>query len=152
MPLINVNASLTPHLLAAAPISLISPGGTLQTHCVAKCMNECICCSNLVRNILPGQRTMFNYGSREIIKLVIQALHQRLSERSRGFNLRPHVKRRKYWEKIELNYFFAFVFLKLSSTFPEHSPLSQAVLGIYNLTQPHVPSLLLLSVGVWLSC
>lgn len=24
---------------------------------------------------------MFNYGSREIIKLVIQALHQRLSER-----------------------------------------------------------------------
>lgn len=50
---------------------------------MGKCMNECICCSNLVRNVLTGQRTMFNYGSREIIKLVIQALHQRFRKRSR---------------------------------------------------------------------
>lgn len=103
MPLINVHACLTPHLPAAAPISLISPGGTLQTHCVAKCMNECICCSNLVRNILPGQRTMFNYGSREIIKLVIQALHQRLSERSRAL-ISDHMSDEENIGKIELNY------------------------------------------------
>lgn len=80
MPLINVNASFEASS-NSIPISLITPCDTLQTYCMGKCMNECICCSNLVRNIFTGQRTMFNYGSREIIKLVIQALHQRLSEK-----------------------------------------------------------------------
>lgn len=66
---------------------------------------------------------MFNYGSREIIKLVIQALHQRLSERSRVL-ISDHVSNEENVGKIELSYLFAFVFLKLSSMFPEHSPLS----------------------------
>lgn len=65
---------------------------------------------------------MFNYGSREIIKLVIQALHQRLSERTRVL-ISGHMSDEENIGKIELNYLFAFVFLKLSSTFPEHSPL-----------------------------
>lgn len=46
---------------------------------------------------------MFNYGSREIIKLVIQALHQRLSERSRVL-ISDHMSDEENIGKIELNY------------------------------------------------
>lgn len=50
---------------------------------------------------------MFNYGSREIIKLVIQALHQRLSERLR-FLIRMHVWGEENVFKIKFIYSFAF--------------------------------------------
>ena len=53
---------------------------------------------------------MFNYGSREIIKLVIQALHQNLSERSRFFIFK-HMSDKGNIVKIEFHYLFAFAFL-----------------------------------------
>lgn len=54
---------------------------------------------------------MFNYGSREIIKLVIQALHQRLSERSR-FLISNHVRRGKYCQNHVQLFIFFLVFLR----------------------------------------
>lgn len=68
---------------------------------------------------------MFNYGSREIIKLVIQALHQRSSQRLR-FLISNHMSDEENIVKV--------------TQFREHSPVSYPVLCISNLTQPNVQS------------
>lgn len=92
---------------------------------------------------------MFNYGSGEIIKLVIQALHQRLSERS-CFLFFTHVWGEENIVKTEFSYSFALVF---SFNFIYKNVIYLPAIQMYalsNLQQCLVPSYSFY-VGVWSS-
>lgn len=90
---------------------------------------------------------MFNYGSREIIKLVIQALHQRLSERL-TFLISMHVWDEENVFKIEFSNSFAF-FKNKNCMKNTLSIVHNRVNVMQNATSCSV--LLFFCVGVWSS-
>lgn len=150
MALISVKASLTPPFQQQPPLAG-SVHDTLQTSCMDKCMKESVCCSNLGQNILTGQRTMFNYGSREIIKLVIQALHQRLSERSRF--LINHTSDEENLGQIVFSFLFAFVYLRtLAKDSLQNTHFLVTRFNAFRTECNPVFHLALFCVGAWSSC